>query len=152
MIHSFLSFLDLSMPGVFFPYIPFVSARSVFCPAHLSDFPCLCLRIRRHRDSQQTCKLVKSQSLNTTLNGCQIAQSVARRTSKLSQSTWWWGRIPSNQPFPKGVALCRPHCSDTKSPSIRDRYNYVGGKKKKSFDQSINEELMQRFKKNLEVR
>ena len=43
--------------------------------------------------------------------GRQVAQSVERRTlevevrgSKLALGAWWWGRISSNQPYPKGAA------------------------------------------------
>ena len=41
----------------------------------------------------------------------QVAQSVERRTleaevpsSNPELGTWWWGRIPPNQPYLKGVA------------------------------------------------
>ena len=46
------------------------------------------------------------------LLGCQVAQSVERRTlevevrggSKPALCTWWRGRIQPNQPYPKGAA------------------------------------------------
>ena len=43
--------------------------------------------------------------------GRQVAQSIERQTleaevqgSKPVLSTWWWDRIPPNQPYPKGAA------------------------------------------------
>ena len=46
-----------------------------------------------------------------TRTGRQVAQSVERWTleaevleSKPVLGTWWWGRIPPNQPYPKGSA------------------------------------------------
>ena len=39
--------------------------------------------------------------------GRQVAQSVERRTMEAGpgfETTWWWGRIPPNQPYPKGAA------------------------------------------------
>ena len=38
---------------------------------------------------------------------------------KLGLGIWWWGQIPSNQLYPQGTGLCRPHCplsSDTIAP------------------------------------
>ena len=45
------------------------------------------------------------------VRGRQVAQSVERRTleaevlgSNTELGTWWGGRIPPNQPYPKGAA------------------------------------------------
>ena len=58
-------------------------------------------------------KLAKQRFLGTAVKALHtmVAQSVEHRTlevevpgSKTALSTWWWGRISPNQPYPKGAA------------------------------------------------
>ena len=72
--------------------------------------------------------LLKPSSQNSKFSGLlrrQVAQSVERRTleaevwgSKPMLSTWWWGRIPPNQPYPKGAAPWPPHYSLSGDPQF----------------------------------
>ena len=57
----------------------------------------------------------------------QVAQSVERRTleeevrgSEPVLGTWWWGRIPPNQPYPKGAAPAATTLVEEWWPSVAD--------------------------------
>ena len=83
---------------------------------HVFMYPGLnwCIRYLHDRGKNLCSRFSFFFRLNSYLNfelGRQVAQSVERRTleakvpgSKPVLGTWWWGRIPPNQPYPKGAA------------------------------------------------
>ena len=74
---------------------------------------------------------------NTNREGRQIAQSVVHQTLEVEVrglkpvlGTWWWGHIPSNQPYPKcAAAAATTHYLKSGDPQFLESGQYRVTKK-----------------------